>query len=58
MFQANELSDLALEHLIPLGIIKSLDQVFETMEAKVLIREEKQGTTVTKRVTQLAFKWK
>jgi crotonobetainyl-CoA:carnitine CoA-transferase CaiB-like acyl-CoA transferase len=58
MFQANELSDLALEHLIPLGIIKSLDQVFETMEAKVLIREEKQGTTPTKRVTQLAFKWK
>lgn len=58
MYEAKELSDLALEHLIPLGIIKSLDEVFETMEANALIREEKQGTTVTKRVTQLAFKWK
>ena len=58
MYEAKELSDLALEHLIPLGIIKSLDEVFETMEAKELIRLEKQGNTSTKRVTQLAFKWK
>ena len=58
MYEAKELSDLALEHLIPLGIIKSLDEVFETVEAKELIRLEKQGNTSTKRVTQLAFKWK
>ena len=58
MYEAKELSDLALEHLIPLGIIKSLDEVFETLEAKALIREETQGITSTKRVTQLAFKWK
>jgi crotonobetainyl-CoA:carnitine CoA-transferase CaiB-like acyl-CoA transferase len=58
MYEAKELSDLTLEHLIPLGIIKSLDEVFETLEAKALIREETQGITSTKRVTQLAFKWK
>jgi crotonobetainyl-CoA:carnitine CoA-transferase CaiB-like acyl-CoA transferase len=58
MYEAKELSDLALEHIIPLGIIKSLDEVFETLEAKALIREETQGFTSTKRVTQLAFKWK
>jgi len=58
MYEAKELSDLALEHIIPLGIIKSLDEVFETLEAKALIREETQGITSTKRVTQLAFKWK
>ncbi|MEY5132383.1 MAG: hypothetical protein RLZZ198_387 [Bacteroidota bacterium] len=58
MFEAKELSDLALENLIPLGIIKSLDEVFETTEAKALIREEKQGITTTKRISQLAFKWK
>jgi crotonobetainyl-CoA:carnitine CoA-transferase CaiB-like acyl-CoA transferase len=58
MFEAKELSDLALENLIPLGIIKSLDEVFETTEAKALIREETQGNTSTKRVTQLAFQWK
>ena len=58
MYEAKELSDLALENLIPLGIIKSLDEVFETTEAKALIREETQGITSTKRVTQLAFKWK
>ena len=58
MYEAKELSDLALEHLIPLGIIKSLDEVFETLDAKALIREETQGITSTKRVTQLAFKWK
>jgi len=58
MYEAKELSDLALEHIIPLGIIKSLDEVFETLEAKALIREETQGITSTKRLTQLAFKWK
>jgi len=58
MYEAKELSDLALEHIIPLGIIKSLDEVFETLEAKALIREETQGMTSTKRLTQLAFKWK
>ena len=58
MYEAKELSDLTLEHLIPLGIIKSLNEVFETLEAKALIREETQGITSTKRVTQLAFKWK
>jgi len=58
MYEAKELSDLALEHLIPLGVIKSLDEVFETLEAKALIREETQGITSTKRVSQLAFKWK
>jgi crotonobetainyl-CoA:carnitine CoA-transferase CaiB-like acyl-CoA transferase len=58
MYEAKELSDMALEHIIPLGIIKSLDEVFETLEAKALIREETQGFTSTKRVTQLAFKWK
>jgi crotonobetainyl-CoA:carnitine CoA-transferase CaiB-like acyl-CoA transferase len=58
MYEAKELSDLALEHVIPLGIIKSLDEVFETLEAKALIREETQGITSTKRLTQLAFKWK
>ncbi len=56
-YHANELSDLALKHLIPLGIIKSLDQVFETKEAKALIREENQHSTNTKRVSQVAFKW-
>jgi crotonobetainyl-CoA:carnitine CoA-transferase CaiB-like acyl-CoA transferase len=58
MYQSEELSELACKHLIPLGIIKSMDEVFEANEANALIREEKQGNTTTKRVSQLAFKWK
>lgn len=58
MYQSEELSALACKHLIPLGIIKSMDEVFEANEANALIREEKQGNTTTKRVSQLAFKWK
>ena len=40
------------------NIHNALNEVFETLEAKALIREETQGITSTKRVTQLAFKWK
>jgi hypothetical protein len=57
-FDSSSLSNLALEHQIPFGIIKSMDEVFSTTAANDLIREETQGTTSTKRVTQLAFKWK
>lgn len=57
-FDSSSLFNLALEHHIPFGIIKSMDEVFLTTAANDLIREEIQGTTSTKRVTQLAFKWK
>lgn len=57
-FTARDLSELTMDKYIPLAIIKSLDEVFETEEAKALILEETQGSTTTKRVRQVAFKWK
>lgn len=56
--EAEALEALCHNLLIPIGIIKSLDEVFCTDKARELIREELQGTTNTKRVSQLAFKWK
>ena len=56
--EAETLEALCHEHHIPVGIIKSLDEVFSTPNATDLIRQELQGTTHTQRMSQLAFKWK
>jgi hypothetical protein len=43
---------------VPCGKINSLNEVFESEEAKTLIREEVIDGKITKRVTSIAFKWK
>lgn len=55
---AERLEALCHEHHIPIGIIKSLDEVFNSPNATALIRQELQGTTYTKRMSQLVIKWK
>jgi crotonobetainyl-CoA:carnitine CoA-transferase CaiB-like acyl-CoA transferase len=46
------------KHNVPCGEIKSIDKVFEDQGAKELIVEEKQDTTITKRVKSAIFRWK
>jgi crotonobetainyl-CoA:carnitine CoA-transferase CaiB-like acyl-CoA transferase len=48
---------MTLQH-IPMGIIYALNEVFENPHAQELVRTESQGNTETKRLTQVAVKWK
>jgi crotonobetainyl-CoA:carnitine CoA-transferase CaiB-like acyl-CoA transferase len=57
-FTSNEiLSAMAFEN-VPCGKINNLNEVFESSEAKKLVREEVIDGKITKRVTSIAFKWK
>jgi crotonobetainyl-CoA:carnitine CoA-transferase CaiB-like acyl-CoA transferase len=55
---ADELEKHTRIHRVPMGRIKSLDEVFSQPQAQSLVREEQQGTTLTRRVSQIAFQWK
>jgi crotonobetainyl-CoA:carnitine CoA-transferase CaiB-like acyl-CoA transferase len=54
----DHLEKQAQVHRVPMGRIKSIDEVFSHPEAKTLVREELQGSTLTRRVSQIAFRWK
>jgi crotonobetainyl-CoA:carnitine CoA-transferase CaiB-like acyl-CoA transferase len=56
--EADELEQVMLAASIPMGRIKTLDEVFLHPKAQALVREEMQGNTTTQRVSQLAFQWK
>lgn len=52
------LVELTRDRGIPMGVIKSIDEVLNAAESKQLIRSEKIASSTTMRLTQLAFKWK
>lgn len=58
LMNADELEKYTRIHRVPMGRIKSLDEVFSHPEAQNLVREELQGSTLTRRVSQIAFQWK
>lgn len=58
LVEATVLDQMSKEKRIPMGRIKSLDQVFASVEAQNLVRDEFQGSTFTRRVSQIAFQWK
>jgi crotonobetainyl-CoA:carnitine CoA-transferase CaiB-like acyl-CoA transferase len=47
-----------IEQNVPVGKIKDLEEVFQHEKALALIRSEEMGTTLTHRVSSIAFKWK
>ena len=49
---------LTRERGIPMGVIRSIDEVLDAADSKHLIRSEQIASSATKRLTQLAFKWK
>lgn len=55
---SEEIANFCLSEFLPMGVIKSLKQVFEMQDAKKLIREENLEGRITKRVTQIAFQQK
>ena len=57
-FTSNEILSAMASENVPCGKINSLDEVFESKEAKSLVREEVIDGKITKRVTSIAFKWK
>lgn len=52
------LSQQMSKKFIPMGIVKNLDEVFKSPRAKQLIKEELIDGEMTRRVSQIAFKWK
>lgn len=50
-----DINAFMLEHFIPMGIVKSLDEVFSQPEAQQLVREETIDGKKTRRVTSIAF---
>lgn len=50
-----DINAFMLKHFIPMGIVKSLDDVFSQPEAQQLIREENIDGKTTRRVTSVAF---
>jgi crotonobetainyl-CoA:carnitine CoA-transferase CaiB-like acyl-CoA transferase len=57
-FSSTEITGFMHEHHVPVGVIQSLNEVFEKRSARELIREEVIERQVTKRITQVAFKYK
>ena len=53
-----ELIKLTRDRGIPMGVIKSIDEVLNAAESKHLIRSEHIASSATMRLTQMAFKWK
>ena len=49
---------LTRERGIPMGVIRSIDEVLDAADSKHLIRSEQIASSATMRLTQLAFKWK
>jgi crotonobetainyl-CoA:carnitine CoA-transferase CaiB-like acyl-CoA transferase len=49
---------LTRERGIPMGVIRSIDEVLDAADSQHLIRSEQIATSATKRLTQLVFKWK
>lgn len=54
----DELERDMLQAFIPMGRIKTMDEVFVNPKAQALVREELQVDTPTRRVSQIAFQWK
>ena len=52
------LVELTRERGIPMGVIRSIDEVLDSADSQHLIRSEQIASSVTMRLTQLAFKWK
>jgi crotonobetainyl-CoA:carnitine CoA-transferase CaiB-like acyl-CoA transferase len=55
---AEELEKQTRVRRVPMGRIKAMNEVFSHPEAQNLVREELQGSTLTRRVSQIAFQWK
>jgi len=55
-FSSTEITQFMHLHHVPVGVIQSLDEVFEKQSARELIREEIIDGRLTKRITQVAFK--
>jgi crotonobetainyl-CoA:carnitine CoA-transferase CaiB-like acyl-CoA transferase len=55
---AEEILNYMHEHHVPSGVIKDLEDVFESKDAQELVREEMISGIKTKRVTSIAFKIK
>lgn len=56
-FTASELQNAMNQVFVPMGIIQSLDEVFQQHAARKLIREEELSGQLTKRVSQIAFQF-
>ena len=54
-FSSQELVEWSQNENVPCGKIKSLDEVFDGVEAQQLVRSEMIEGTETKRVTSIAF---
>jgi crotonobetainyl-CoA:carnitine CoA-transferase CaiB-like acyl-CoA transferase len=52
---SEEINTFMLEHFIPMGIVRTLKDVFNDPAAQQLIREETIEGKATKRVTSIAF---
>ena len=56
LLEAKAIDAYMQAHHIPMGIIRSLNEVFEQPKAQQLVREEEIDHQLTKRVTSIAFK--
>jgi crotonobetainyl-CoA:carnitine CoA-transferase CaiB-like acyl-CoA transferase len=52
-----EILDTLIHSNVPVAKVRNLEEVFEDVAAKSLIREEDQAGIRTKRVSSIAFKW-
>ena len=57
-FNSDDLVKAMNLNYIPMGVIKNLDAVFRNPETEKMIKTEKISNTITKRISQIAFKWK
>jgi len=57
LFESSKIVEAMNHGFVPVGIINSIDKVFENPEAQALVREEKIDGKTTKRITSLGFKW-